>query len=83
VKKYFYIDGREVLCNDTVLVRPNRRAWVQFLLEPGSPLAEAYSSPLGGFVLRFEDGDHQLWHNADEDIQLVRRARPTSKEAQA
>jgi len=61
------------MINDVVLTRPNRSARVKFLIEPGSSLADAYSAPDGGIVLEFDDGDHQKWPKADEDIRLIRR----------
>lgn len=73
VTKYYYTDGQEVMVNDVVLTPPNRPARVQFLLEPGSQLANAYSAPNGGIVLEFDDGDHQMWPKADEDMQFIRR----------
>lgn len=61
------------MVNDVVLTPPDRMAHVQFLLEPNSQLADAYSAPKGGIVLEFDDGDHQMWPKADEDMQLIRR----------
>jgi hypothetical protein len=55
------------------VVRPSRVAHVKLLLPPGSKLAHDYSSPEGGFVLEFQDGDCQVWKKPDEDIRLVRR----------
>ena len=68
-----YLDGSPVREGDEVVVRPSRVAHVKLLLPPGSKLAHDYSSPEGGFVLEFQDGDCQVWKKPDEDIRLVRR----------
>jgi hypothetical protein len=72
MKKYFYTDGQEVMVNDVVLTTPGRYAHVQLLLEPESQLANSYSAPDGGIVLKFDDGDYQVWPQADEDMSLIR-----------
>ncbi len=68
-----YLDGSPVREKDEVVVRPDRSAYVKLILPPGSKLAHDYSSPEGGFVLEFQDGDCQVWNKADEDIRLIRR----------
>jgi hypothetical protein len=73
MKKYHYSDGREVVINDVVLAPRNKSARVKIILEPDSSLAHAYSSPIGGIVLEFDDGDVQVWPEADEDLQFIRR----------
>lgn len=74
MKKYFYIDGQEAMVGDEILAPPRKPGRVQFLLEPGSPLAQAYSAPNGGIVLEFDDEDCQMWPEADEDLRFVRRS---------
>ena len=74
MKKYLYADGQEVMVNDIVLTPTQRSATVEILLEPGSSLADAYSAPKGGIVLKFDDGDYQVWPEADQDMKFIRRA---------
>ena len=76
MKTFFYADGKEVMPDDVVVTPNSRKARVQLLLEPGSPTANAYSAPNGGIVLKFDDGDTQMWPQANEDMQLVRRGDP-------
>ena len=61
MKNFLYTDGREVMPDDVVVTLSSRKARVQLLLEPGSPMANAYSAPNGGIVLEFDDGDTQMW----------------------
>jgi len=71
--EFFYTDGQKVLEQDIVVLTPNRKARVQFLLIPGTDLARAYAAPHGGIVLKFDDGDCQVWPQLDEDIRFLRR----------
>jgi len=61
------------MIQDTVLVNQTRIAHIERILLPGTKEADDYSTPGGGFLLHFEDGDVQAWDNTDEDIQFVKR----------
>ena len=69
-----YRDGSEVRKNDRVLVYPKRHAVVEAILRPGSKRARDYDvDKEGGFILRFDDGDVQVWLSAQDEIELIRR----------
>jgi hypothetical protein len=74
VFKICYLSGDQVRDNDRVLVYPSRPAVVEAVLRPGTKLARNYYvEKEGGFLLRFDDGDIQVWDTVDSQIELVGR----------
>ncbi len=69
----FYSDGSELLKGDIVLINGKKKGQIEGIILPGTKEASDYSCDEGGFIVVFEDGDVQVWPDADEDIQLVQR----------
>lgn len=71
-----YRSGEHVRAKDKVLVYPQRPAVVEAVLKPGTALACNYSvEKEGGFILRFNDGNLEVWMRAEDEIELVARGR--------
>jgi hypothetical protein len=68
-----YVDGQDVQTGDRVLVRSQRKAVVVVICLPGTKEARDWACQEGGFLLEFDDGDAQVWHVPDEDIELLSR----------
>jgi hypothetical protein len=67
-----YSDGSLVKVGDVILVI-NKPGRIEQILEKGTSEAEAYHCyDSGGLLIRFDDGDLQLWPETDEDLVFVK-----------
>ena len=74
--KLTYLSNEEIVEGNSVVVNLSRRGVVNQVLLPNSQAAMAFAcAESGGFVLRLDDGDLQLWAKADEDLEFVCRKR--------
>lgn len=71
-KRFFYENGSELLINDKVLAW-DKVGYIETIFMPGSKKSSDYSCEEGGFVVVFESGDVQVWHDVNEDISLIQR----------
>lgn len=63
-----YISG-EVICENDSVMCGNIRGTVIQVMSPGSVQAAAHDCrETGGFLIELENGDCQLWVQADEDL---------------
>jgi hypothetical protein len=71
--EYKYFNGVAIHEGDIVLLT-GLRGLVEMIMQPGTDAARDYNcAATGGFLLKFENGDLQLWKEADEDLQFVSR----------
>lgn len=78
---FTYCDGSPLKVDDMVFVNHDKFARVEQILYPGTQAAIDYAAKDGGFVLVFEDSDVQVWHDTDEDIELVGRSEGSKGDA--
>jgi hypothetical protein len=70
---FYYMSGEVVREGDIVTVI-NKLAVVERILSERSQDARDFACfNTGGLVLRFDDGDLQVWRSVDEDLEFLRR----------
>ena len=74
-----YLSGEDVRKGDVVKICGKGGVWksakIAETFKAGEEGAHDYSLDEGGFLVEFPDGGLEAWHEADEDIDLVSRAR--------
>jgi hypothetical protein len=69
-----YKSGEEVREKDKVLAYSKREGIVEVVLKPRTPMArEYYVEEDGGILLRFDDGQIEVWVSAGAELKLVAR----------
>lgn len=70
---FVYRDGTTVQLGD-VIIAASQPAKIEMILIPGTIDAQNFScADTGGLLLKFDNGDMQLWPSVNEDLELVRR----------
>lgn len=69
-----YVSGEIIRQGDIVIIDGKRLARVVVVIEKGINCLYDYGLNNGGFVIEFTSGGLEAWPEADEDIELVRRA---------
>jgi hypothetical protein len=71
--KLRYLSGEEVLAGDRiVVVTKEETIWNVFL--PGTDGSKHYNCwDTGGVLIKFDDGDLQLWPKTDGDLKFIKR----------
>ncbi len=68
----FHYKSGDLVCQGDVVLVKDKRAVVESILGRGTRDAKRFScSKTGGVLLKFEDGDVQLWPWINEDLELV------------
>ena len=71
LREFIYIGGRNMNVGDQVEVI-GKRGVIVALVQPGTRDASDYAcSKTGGILMRFDDGDLQLWPSIDEDLLFI------------
>lgn len=74
-----YLSCEDVRKGDVVKICCEGGVWKSAIIaetfKAGEEGAHDYSLDEGGFLVEFPDGGLEAWHEADEDIDLVSRAR--------
>ncbi len=71
--RFSYMGGEPIFVGD-VVDAAGQRAIVEKVIQPDSQDARDFSCPdTGGLLLAFENSDLQLWPQADEDLEFIRR----------
>ena len=69
-----YLTGEAIEVGDRILVDKRKSGVVEYLIEAGSEPALLHGCPkTGGIMLKFDNGDLQMWVRADEDLEFVSR----------
>jgi hypothetical protein len=77
LREFLYVGGRSINVGDQVEVVGKRGAIVA-LVQPDTRDASDYAcSTTGGILIRFEDGDLQLWPFVDEDLLFISSEEPS------
>lgn len=72
MKAFRYTSGEEVLTGDKITVA-SKPGTIEKILSPQTQDATDFSCPdTGGLLIKFDDGDLQVWPDVDEDLILVR-----------
>lgn len=73
MKPFHYSEG-ELVCEGDIVLIVNKRAVIERVMAKHSRDAQDYAcSETGGLLLKFEDGDLQVWPHVNEDLRLVQR----------
>ena len=71
--EFQYLSGEEV-CHGDLVIAANQRAAVESIFYPGTQGAKDFScDATGGLLLKFYNGDLQLWFAPEEDLEFVAR----------
>lgn len=71
----FHYKSGEVVQEGDVVTVVGKRAIVERVFSAGSRGAQDFACPeTGGLLLKFEDGDVQVWPSVDEDLEFRGRA---------
>ncbi|MCX7386348.1 MAG: hypothetical protein NTX48_06745 [Planctomycetales bacterium] len=71
---FYYLTGEPMQTGDRIIANHNQPGVVEYILAAESDEASIHGCLVsGGFMLRFDNGDSQLWVAADEDLEFVSR----------
>ena len=71
--RFVYRSGEPVMTDDVVTAAGDQ-ARVAMVIQPNTQDAKDFScKTTGGLLLKFDNGDVQLWPEVDEDLIFVRR----------
>lgn len=69
-----YSTGEQMQKGDKVIINSQLVAVVEEVLEPNTPLAcDYYVEDTGGFLLRYDDGQFEVWTHVEQEITFLER----------
>jgi hypothetical protein len=73
MNKFQYLSGEEVLEGDRIVV-VTKEGTISNVFLPGTDGSKDYDCwDTGGVLIKFDDGDLQLWPKTDEDLKFIQR----------